>query len=88
MGKEESDKLIRELFNVIEKPQHRVTVDRKDETDMTILDNSSVMHRATGRAYEGKYRRDMRYETHDCEVYEQYKVRAGGDGADWRVGLP
>ncbi|KAJ5611478.1 dichlorophenoxyacetate alpha-ketoglutarate dioxygenase protein [Penicillium herquei] len=86
MPKDKSDKLIRELLDVVESPKYRVTIDWKDETDMIIWDNTSCLHRATGGEYEGRFRRDMRRTT----VKDMSSTRFGmnGEGADWRVGLP
>ncbi|CAH0058373.1 unnamed protein product [Clonostachys solani] len=86
MKPEESDALLKELKDHVEKPCYRLTIDWEDSGDMIIWDNTSVMHRATGGAYEGKHPRDMRRTT----VKDMSSTRFGlnGDGADWRVGLP
>lgn len=86
MEPEAGTALLQELRDHVEKPKYRATMEWKQEGDMIIWDNTSVMHRATGGSYEGKFRRDMRRTT----VKDMSSTRYGlnGDGADWRVGLP
>jgi alpha-ketoglutarate-dependent 2,4-dichlorophenoxyacetate dioxygenase len=86
MDAKESRKLIDELTAHISKAKYRLTVPWIQNGDMIIWDNTSVMHRATGGSYEGRYPRDMRRTT----VKDMSSTRFGlnGDGADWRVGLP
>lgn len=86
MDPEESKALIQELREHVSKPKYRVTIPWEQTGDMILWDNTSVMHRATGGTYEGKYRRDMRRTT----VKDMGPTRFGlnGDGASWRVGLP
>ncbi|KAF2104988.1 Clavaminate synthase-like protein [Rhizodiscina lignyota] len=86
MSDEEGTALIEELLWHVSQPKYRYTVPWKQEKDLIIWDNTSVMHRATGGTYEGKFRRDMRRTT----VKDMSTQRFGlnGDGADWRVGMP
>ncbi|KAJ6445220.1 dichlorophenoxyacetate alpha-ketoglutarate dioxygenase protein [Purpureocillium lavendulum] len=81
-----SKSLIEELRNHVQKPKYRVTIEWHQAGDIIIWDNTSVMHRATGGSYEGKFRRDMRRTTVKDMSRDRYGLN--GDGADWRVGLP
>ncbi|KAI1121209.1 Clavaminate synthase-like protein [Nemania abortiva] len=86
MEPEEGTALIKELLAHISKPKYRLTIEWNEPGDMIIWDNTSVMHRATGGSYEGKFRRDMRRTT----VKDMSTARFGlnGEGSEWRVGLP
>ena len=86
MDSQESKALIKELLDHVSKPKYRVTVPWLQNSDCILWDNTSVMHRATGGSYEGKFRRDMRRTT----VKDMGPTRFGlnGEGASWRVGLP
>ena len=59
----ESQDLIDELLEHVSNAKYRVTIPWEEEGDMIIWDNTSVMHRATGGSYEGRFRRDMRRTT-------------------------
>jgi alpha-ketoglutarate-dependent 2,4-dichlorophenoxyacetate dioxygenase len=78
--------LIKDLLAHVQQPRFRVTIDWWEPGDMIIWDNTSVLHRATGGSYEGKFKRDMRRTT--VKDMSSCKYGLNGDGADWRVGLP
>lgn len=64
--KEESDKWLERLMQHITQPKYVMSVEWLDEGDMVAWDNTSVMHRATGGTFAGKYARDVRRTTvHD-----------------------
>lgn len=86
MDVEQGNALINELAAWVKQPRYRLTIEWQQEGDMIIWDNTSVMHRATGGSYEGKFKRDMRRTT----VKDMSSQRFGlnGEGSDWRVGLP
>ncbi|WWC96566.1 hypothetical protein V866_003434 [Kwoniella sp. B9012] len=86
VDKEESDALIKQLTEHVYKPEYRVTVDWEQPGDLIIWDNTSVMHRATGGTYEGKFKRDMRRTT--VKDMSSTKYGLNGEGSDWRVGMP
>lgn len=102
MPEEDSTRLIDELLAHISQPKYRYTIEWEQPGDMIIWDNTryelkafqshsahrlpSVMHRATGGTYEGKYRRDMRRTTVKDMSSNRYGLN--GEGATWRVGLP
>jgi alpha-ketoglutarate-dependent 2,4-dichlorophenoxyacetate dioxygenase len=86
MSDEEGTALIEELLSHISKPKYRCTVEWEQEGDMIIWDNTSVMHRATGGSYEGKYSRDMRRTT--VKDMSSTKFGLNGEGSEWRVGMP
>lgn len=86
MDQDAGSALLRELLDHVQKPKYRVTIEWQGVGDMIIWDNTSVMHRATGGSYEGKFRRDMRRTT--VKDMSSTKYGLNGEGADWRVGLP
>lgn len=86
MDHAEGRALIDELLDWVKKPQYRLTLEWQQPGDMIIWDNTSVMHRATGGSYEGKFRRDMRRTTVKDMSSSRYGLN--GEGSDWRVGLP
>ncbi|KAJ5761207.1 alpha-ketoglutarate-dependent 2-4-dichlorophenoxyacetate dioxygenase [Penicillium odoratum] len=62
----ESKALFERLFGHATKPEYILRVKWENEGDLVLWDNTCVMHRAAGGAFEGKYRRDMRRATvHD-----------------------
>ncbi|KAF2738569.1 taurine catabolism dioxygenase [Polyplosphaeria fusca] len=64
--REESDALLKRLMDHVTQPKYVLSVDWYQNSDMVAWDNTCVMHRATGGAFEGKYIRDMRRTTvHD-----------------------
>lgn len=86
MDAEAGTALLQELRDHVQQPKYRLTIDWNKEGDMIIWDNTSVLHRATGGSYEGKFRRDMRRTT--VKDMSSTKYGLNGEGADWRVGLP
>jgi alpha-ketoglutarate-dependent 2,4-dichlorophenoxyacetate dioxygenase len=60
MDMEEGQKLIKELFEHIQKPQYKFVHHWEGPGDMAMWDNTSVLHRATHGTYGTKYRRDVR----------------------------
>lgn len=62
----ESDKLRDTLMQWATRSDNTVSVEWKHPGDLIIWDNTAVMHRAAGGAYEGKFARDLRRTTvHD-----------------------
>ncbi|GFZ43458.1 hypothetical protein JCM24511_01178 [Saitozyma sp. JCM 24511] len=85
MPKDESDKLLAELKEHVSQPKYRLTIEWDQVGDMIIWDNTSVLHRATGGSYFGKYRRDMRRTT----VKDMSSTKFGfNQQQEWRVGMP
>ncbi|KAK3705653.1 hypothetical protein LTR37_013261 [Vermiconidia calcicola] len=60
MDLEEGIELVKELFQHVQQDKYKITHHWEEPGDLVIWDNTSVLHRATHGAYEGKYRRDMR----------------------------
>ncbi len=86
MSPEESTALVDELLAHVSKPKYRFTAEWEQNGDLIIWDNTSVVHRANGGSYEGKFKRDMRRTT--VKDMSSTKYGLNGEGADWRVGLP
>ncbi|KAK3677009.1 hypothetical protein LTR78_003214 [Recurvomyces mirabilis] len=78
--------LINDLIEHVSKPKYRTTIPWEQNGDMIIWDNTSVLHRATGGTYEGKYPRDMRRTT--VKDMSSYKFGLNDPSNEWRVGLP
>ena len=60
MDLEDGKELVRELFKHVQQDKYKFTLHWEEPGDLAIWDNTSVLHRSTKGAYEGKYRRDMR----------------------------
>lgn len=87
--KEESDRLIKMLYEHACQRRFVVSVDWENEGDLVMWDNTSVMHRATEGDYEGKYARDMRRATvHDTssQAWGLNDPSAPQNGFDWQGG--
>jgi hypothetical protein len=86
LPREESDTLVRELIAHATQPKYVASIEWKNDGDLVVWDNTCLMHRAMGGAYEGVHKRDMRRAT----VHDSSSTAYGlnGDGATWRVGLP
>lgn len=66
LSTDESRELLDYLFEHAIQPKYILTVPWKNNGDVVLWDNTSVMHRAAGGSYEGKFKRDMRRTTvHD-----------------------
>lgn len=61
--KEESDALIKKLFDHVTRNANTISVEWKQASDMIIWDNRCTLHKANGGSFEGKYRRDLRRTT-------------------------
>lgn len=57
LSKEESGDLVGKLYGHACQEKYVAKVDWKDVGDLVVWDNRCVMHRSTGGAFEGKYRR-------------------------------
>ena len=67
---EKSKELINSLYKHACQPKYVVSFDWKNNGDLVLWDNTCVMHRAAGGAFEGKYKRDMRRATvHDSSIH-------------------
>ena len=63
---EKSKELLNTLLAHTTQPKYVVSVPWLNKSDLIIWDNTCVLHRAMGGAFEGKYRRDLRRTTvHD-----------------------
>lgn len=60
MDMEEGKKLVRELFEHVQKPKYKFVHHWEGPGDMAMWDNTAVLHRATHGMYGNKYRRDVR----------------------------
>ncbi|KAL1883954.1 hypothetical protein Daus18300_000062 [Diaporthe australafricana] len=70
LDRRESDELVKRLNRHVAQPKFVTSVGWEDPGDMIIWDNRAVLHRATGGAFEGNYKRDMRRTTvHDDGTY-------------------
>ncbi|RFU26447.1 hypothetical protein B7463_g9889, partial [Scytalidium lignicola] len=56
----EGQKLIKELYEHIQKPKYKFVHHWGEPGDMAMWDNTAVLHRATHGTYGNKYRRDVR----------------------------
>jgi len=64
---EKSEQLLDTLMKHCTQPKYVVAVPWENNSDMVMWDNTCLMHRAAGGAFEGKYRRDLRRTTvHDA----------------------
>lgn len=84
LEKEESDKLVKELYEHASQPKYVLKVEWENDGDLVIWDNTCVMHRATAGDYEGKYPRDMRRAT----VHDTSSHARGLNETEFRMGLP
>lgn len=67
LEKDESDRLIKSLFDYACQRKFVVNMEWENEGDLVMWDNTCVMHRATGGDYEGRFARDMQRATvHDA----------------------
>lgn len=67
---DESTDLVERLLRHASQPKYVLRVDWENNGDLVIWDNTCVMHRAAGGAYEGKHKRDMRRTTvHDTSSH-------------------
>ncbi|KAK3069493.1 hypothetical protein LTR53_012131 [Teratosphaeriaceae sp. CCFEE 6253] len=65
-----SRQLIDALYKHACQPQYTVAIAWTENSDLILWDNTCVMHRAMGGAFEGKYVRDMRRATvHDGSIH-------------------
>ncbi|KAJ5721421.1 alpha-ketoglutarate-dependent 2-4-dichlorophenoxyacetate dioxygenase [Penicillium malachiteum] len=81
----ESKTLFEQLFTHATQPRYVLRVEWKDAGDLVLWDNTSVMHRAVGGSFEGKYRRDMRRAT----VHDGSSMAWGlNEHSEIRQGLP
>ncbi|KAK1077539.1 hypothetical protein LTR33_008002 [Friedmanniomyces endolithicus] len=84
----ESWQLLWSLMGWATRPENTVSVDWRSEGDLIIWDNTAVMHRAGGGAFEGKYVRDLRRTTvHDASstawgLNEKKDTRPGFNSAE------
>lgn len=80
---EESQALFDQLFHHATQSRYVLRIGWEQLGDLILWDNTSVMHRAVGGSFEGKFRRDMRRATvHDGSgsawgLNEQSQVRQG-----------
>ena len=82
---EEGRALIDKLMKHATRRENVLSVEWKEEGDLVVWDNTSVMHRAGEGSYVGKYIRDMRRCTvHDGSIHAWGLNEIGGE----RMGLP
>jgi alpha-ketoglutarate-dependent 2,4-dichlorophenoxyacetate dioxygenase len=82
---EDSAELINMLLDHTYQDKYVLAVEWQNPGDLVLWDNTAVMHRAHGRSYEGKFRRDMRRTTvHDDSSY----AWGLNEKTSMRVGLP
>ncbi|KIW80197.1 hypothetical protein AYO21_01123 [Fonsecaea monophora] len=85
LPEKESTELINRILEHACQDKYVLSVEWQNPGDLILWDNTSVMHRAHGGAYEGKYRRDMRRTTvHDDSSY----AWGLNEKTSMRVGLP
>ncbi|KAJ5820440.1 alpha-ketoglutarate-dependent 2-4-dichlorophenoxyacetate dioxygenase [Penicillium riverlandense] len=83
LDSDESANLFNRLFTHATQPRYVLRVAWEGAGDLVLWDNTSVMHRAVGGRFEGKYKRDMRRATvHDSSaaawgLNEHSNVRQG-----------
>jgi alpha-ketoglutarate-dependent 2,4-dichlorophenoxyacetate dioxygenase len=66
VSEEKSQELLKTLMDHATQKKYVVSVPWENVSDLVMWDNRCVMHRATGGAFAGKYRRDLRRTTvHD-----------------------
>jgi alpha-ketoglutarate-dependent 2,4-dichlorophenoxyacetate dioxygenase len=82
---EDSTQLTETLLAHASQPNYVLNVDWENNGDVLLWDNTCVMHRATGGAFEGKFKRDMRRTTvHD----ESANAWGLNEKTNIRMGLP
>ena len=85
MPEEESRELLDMLFAHATQEKYKISVPWHDNGDLVLWDNTSLMHRAAGGSYEGKYKRDMRRAT----VHDMSSTAWGlNEHIDTRQGFP
>jgi len=85
LPEKEGTELINRLLEHACQDKYILSVEWQNPGDLVLWDNTAVMHRAHGGAYEGKFRRDMRRTTvHDNSSY----AWGLNDKSAPRVGLP
>lgn len=77
--------LLDQLFRHATQPRYVLRIGWESPGDMVLWDNTSVMHRAVGGSFEGRFRRDMRRAT----VHDGSSSAWGlNEKSDVRQGLP
>ncbi|KAJ5925466.1 alpha-ketoglutarate-dependent 2-4-dichlorophenoxyacetate dioxygenase [Penicillium verhagenii] len=80
-----SKALFERLFGHVTRPEYVLRVGWENAGDLVLWDNTSVMHRAVGGRFEGKFRRDMRRAT----VHDSGSLAWGlNEHTEERQGLP
>ncbi|OKL57493.1 hypothetical protein UA08_06891 [Talaromyces atroroseus] len=80
-----SKELFDKLYKHAQQPKYVLSVEWEHNGDLILWDNTSVMHRAAGGIFEGKYKRDMRRAT----VHDASSTAWGlNERTDVRQGLP
>ena len=83
---EDGQNLLKELFSHLKQDKYQLTIEWEHPGDVVLWDNTSVLHRATGGSYEGKYRRDMRRVSILDNSTEAFGLNSKEDM--WRQGAP
>jgi alpha-ketoglutarate-dependent 2,4-dichlorophenoxyacetate dioxygenase len=83
---DESRALLDKLYAHATQPKYTIKVPWRNQGDVVLWDNTSVMHRAAGGPFEGRFRRDMRRTT----VHDGSSTAWGLNpvGSKVRLGLP
>lgn len=82
-----SDKLLETLMTHVTQPKYVVSVAWQNPGDMMIWDNRSLLHRATGGSFEGKYVRDLRRTTVHDDSPTAWGLNQVGEKADGFVSV-
>ncbi len=82
----ESRKLLDELLVHVQQDKYKLTVHWENPGDVTIWDNTAVLHRATQGTFRTKYRRDMRRVSILDNSSEAFGLNSVEDL--WRQGAP
>ncbi|KAF2115082.1 hypothetical protein BDV96DRAFT_646931 [Lophiotrema nucula] len=81
----ENAALLKRLMDHVTQPKYVLSVDWAQEGDMVAWDNTCVLHRATGGAFEGKYVRDMRRTTVHDDSPTAWGMNAGQEARGFNL---
>ena len=86
MPREEGQALLTELLEHLKQDKYKLAVHWENPGDVTIWDNTAVLHRATQGEFTKKYRRDMRRVSILDKSTEAFGLNSKDDL--WRQGAP
>ena len=82
---EESSALLKKLMDHVTQPKYVMSLPWLNAGDMIAWDNTSVMHRATGGSFQGKYIRDVRRTTVHDDSPTAWGLNAGQEARGFNL---